>query len=454
MRPSPSSKLIRFLEEKIGEKVSYKELKHKFINQAAHTHSKRQAKGQVSRSAFQRTRSASKRRYSSQLLSIEELENSLDGLAEFKLIEKDKKFIRPIKAFHVSGRFSISPRKIGYVDLIGLPKNSNGVLIPQSEQNGALTGDQVLVKIIDYYQGRFGGHVVKILQRARSTYRIRLLAPPSANKRNKFIPAHILDISPANLQAGLALSSIPLETAKKLRPNDVVIASLDGQEVRYERGYCYRAQFTRREEDTDQDLDLERILMKYDLKLSYPNFNEKLPEHKEIQRENTSDWKKRKDLRSLYTITIDGENSKDFDDALSLSMLSQDQALLYVHIADVSYYVSPNSPLDLESQKRGTSYYLTNRVIPMLPPQLSENLCSLVAHQNRLSLTAEMKIDLKTGMIQKANFYRSIIRVDRRLNYGEAEEKIEHPQKASPFEALLKKRQHLILPILFLSLFF
>ena len=97
--------------------------------------------------------------------------------------------------------------------------------------------------------------------------------------------------------------------------------------------------------------------------------------------------------------------------------------------------------MDLEAQKRGTSYYLTDSVIPMLPSQLSENLCSLVAHQNRLSLTAEMKIDLKTGEIQKTDFYRSIIRVNRRFNYEEAEEKIDHSQTGPPFEILAKMQE-------------
>ena len=443
MRVTASLRLFRFLEEKIGEKIPYRELKHLFIVPGKATKDRRgRSPSDLKRGGYRKKRNTSR-----QVLSMEEFEASLSALSELELIQRDKKFIWPKKSFQVSGRLSISPRKIAYLDIQNLSPSKNrdrsGVIIPQAKQKGALTGDRVLVKLTDYFQGRLGGAVLKVLEPARSQYRIRLLGGVKQNRRNRFIIAQILDILPNNLHAALSLSSVPPESAKGLGPNDVIIVSLDGQELYYERRYYYKAHFIRREEETALDKDLSRILMKYDLSPSYPDFGGETLEAKEkfeeIEKENTTDWKERKDLRELYTITIDGENSKDFDDALSFSIVSQEEALLYVHIADVSHYVIPNSPLDLEAQKRGTSYYLADSVIPMLPPQLSENLCSLIAHKNRLALTAEMKINLKTGSILGTSFYRSIIRVDRRFTYGEAEEKIERTRGgAAALESLAK----------------
>ena len=132
--------------------------------------------------------------------------------------------------------------------------------------------------------------------------------------------------------------------------------------------------------------------------------------------------KKRIDLRELYTLTIDGDHAKDFDDALSLILLAKKkQCLLYVHIADVSFYVRKGDSIDQKAQELGTSHYLAQHVIPMLPKILSEDFCSLIARQERLSVTVEMRICLETGKIEEAQFYRSLIQVDRRFTYSEVE---------------------------------
>ncbi len=146
-------------------------------------------------------------------------------------------------------------------------------------------------------------------------------------------------------------------------------------------------------------------------------------------------------MRELYTITIDGENSKDFDDALSLVVRGKKTAQLYVHIADVSYYVAQDGDLDSEACKRGTSYYLLDQVIPMLPPKLSEDLCSLIEDHNRLAVTAEMEVNLKNGKIGRTKFYRSIIRVNKRLTYAFAEEQLERALAERLDQAALNKLQ-------------
>ncbi|HNI26372.1 MAG TPA: ribonuclease catalytic domain-containing protein, partial [Leptospiraceae bacterium] len=137
---------------------------------------------------------------------------------------------------------------------------------------------------------------------------------------------------------------------------------------------------------------------------------------------NTEDWGERADLRNLWTATIDGATSKDFDDAVSIET-EGDIVRFYVHIADVGHYVRLHTPLDEEALKRATSVYLTDHVVPMLPPVLSEDLCSLVAGKDRLAFTAEMTGDWN-GRIFSARFYKSIIKVDRRYTYESAEEEI------------------------------
>jgi ribonuclease R len=124
---------------------------------------------------------------------------------------------------------------------------------------------------------------------------------------------------------------------------------------------------------------------------------------------------RRKDLTALPTVTIDGERAKDFDDAVSVK-LSKHGYTLYVHIADVGFYVNWNSAIDIEARKRGTSVYFPDRVIPMLPKELSEELCSLKPKVERLSFTVEMNFD-RNGTRLESKFYPSVIVSDERMTY-------------------------------------
>ena len=152
-------------------------------------------------------------------------------------------------------------------------------------------------------------------------------------------------------------------------------------------------------------------------------------------------------LRDILTITIDGEDAKDLDDAISVKPLANGNYKLYVHIADVSDYVKENTNLDAEAKLRGTSVYLVDRVIPMLPPKLSNGLCSLNPNVDRLTLTAEMYVD-SDGMTYDGDVYESVIRSDRRMSYNECyrlltEEHKEDEAEYGPILPMLYEMKHL-----------
>jgi ribonuclease R len=166
----------------------------------------------------------------------------------------------------------------------------------------------------------------------------------------------------------------------------------------------------------DPKTEIESIIDEFDLPRKFPR-----TVHEEaisLARQKTyvaGSGQKRKDLRSLPTVTIDGERAKDFDDAVSLK-ISKHGYTLFVHIADVGFFVDWNSAVDLEARKRGTSVYFPDRVIPMLPKELSEDLCSLKPHEERLAITVELDFD-RLGTRLSSKFYPSVIVSDERMTY-------------------------------------
>lgn len=161
--------------------------------------------------------------------------------------------------------------------------------------------------------------------------------------------------------------------------------------------------------------DILSIIKSYNLSETFP---EDVLSQADLIGDTVSDEmsKGRRDLRNLRMVTIDGEDAKDLDDAVSLERLSDGNYRLGVHIADVSHYVIENSPLDIEAQKRGTSVYLVDRVIPMLPKKLSNGICSLNPKIDRLSFTVMMDID-KAGKVTNHEIFDSVINIDERMTY-------------------------------------
>ncbi len=153
---------------------------------------------------------------------------------------------------------------------------------------------------------------------------------------------------------------------------------------------------------------------------------------------NPSEFPDREDLRSLDTVTIDGEDAKDLDDAITIARREDGGFELGVHIADVSHYVRENSPLDREALNRGTSVYLIDRVIPMLPHRLSNGICSLNAGEDRLALSCMMTFDRK-GCLRESRLTESLICVTERMNYSDVNDILTHrkPETCRRYEMLI-----------------
>jgi len=154
-------------------------------------------------------------------------------------------------------------------------------------------------------------------------------------------------------------------------------------------------------------------------------FSQKFSENitEDLKKKSKIDWteiSRRKDFRKIFTFTIDWEDAKDLDDAISIKKKENGSYLLYIHIADVAHYVTEWSPLDNEALKRSTSVYLADRVIPMLPTELSNHLCSLNTESEKLTLTCEVLISAE-GQLVKSTMYESIINSNFRLTYKEVD---------------------------------
>jgi ribonuclease R len=173
----------------------------------------------------------------------------------------------------------------------------------------------------------------------------------------------------------------------------------------------------------DHHVEMKSILAEHDFPLGFPKNVENEAENIPVII-TAEEYKKRKDFRNTWTITIDPEDAKDFDDAVSLKKLPGGNYEVGVHIADVSHYVKPGSLIDEEAFKRATSVYLVDRVIPMLPEKLSNHVCSLNAHEDKLCYSAVFELNSQAA-VSKQWFGRTVINSNRRFNYEEVQQIIE-----------------------------
>lgn len=298
----------------------------------------------------------------------------------------------------LTGVFTAHARGFGFVTVEGM---EDDIFIPEQEVHGALHQDVVQIVVKPGQSGkRREGSVKQILTRGTT----QLVGIYQQSKNYGFV-------IPDNDRFARDVF-IPKEASKgAMNGHKVVVLLTDyGDERRNPEGKVIEILG----HITDPGTDVLSIVKGYDLPTEFPekvmNQAERVPDQI-----SEADMAGRMDLRDVQMVTIDGEDAKDLDDAVSLTM-EGDKYVLGVHIADVSNYVQEKSAMDREAPKRGTSVYLVDRVIPMLPRRLSNGICSLNAGEDRLALSCIMTIDPK-GNIVDHEIAETVIHVDQRMSY-------------------------------------
>ena len=330
----------------------------------------------------------------------DELKEVLDILiAEGKIgISKKGKYGKA-EEFALAGTFSGHAKGFGFVTIEGREQD---VFIPADKTKGAMDGDKVQIVIEGEARGkRAEGAVLRILEHANKT----VIGFYQKNKNFGFV-------LPDNQKLGQDIFIPQGKDMGAVTGHKVIVRITDfGDDRKKPEGVITEILG----HVNDPGVDILSIIKAYGLPEGFPD--EVMVQVAGIPDEVEEEEKKnRLDLRHLQTVTIDGEDAKDLDDAISISKENDDHYTLGVHIADVSHYVTENSPLDKEALKRGTSVYLVDRVIPMLPHKLSNGICSLNAGTDRLALSCLMEIDGKGNVIGH-RIAETLIQVDRRMTY-------------------------------------
>lgn len=335
-------------------------------------------------------------------------------LAEGKLsLTKKGKFVKAKRSDkELIGTFISHPKGFGFVEIDGRDED---LYIPENCVNGAFHKDTVKVALLSGKSGkRQEAQVVEILSRGMKQI---VGIYDKSNKNFGFVIPDNTKISDDIF--------VPVERSKGAVSGHKVVCEITdyGKNNRKPEGKIVEILG----HVNDPGVDIMSIVRGYELPVE---FSEKIMHQVENVSNEVSeaDMAGRRDLRDVQMVTIDGEDAKDLDDAVSLS---KDGELyqLGVHIADVTNYVQENSALDWEAKKRGTSVYLVDRVIPMLPHKLSNGICSLNAGENRLALSCLMSIN-KKGEVISHEIVESVIKVDRRMSYTSVKKILEDKDEA------------------------
>ena len=357
-------------------------------------------------------------------------------LAEAKILVEDG---------NARGKYKINPKNINddllpknyMVGTIDMKQTGKAYVIPQEEgredvliapnnTRHALHGDTV--KVLMFPQRKMHkpeGQVVEVLQRART----RFVGTIQMQSRFAFMVSDsrsmVVDIF------------IPLNDLAGAENGEKVLVEMTDWPERMNNPVGRVVK--RLGKPGDNNVEMQSILAEYDFPLDFPAEAEK--EAERIAPPTEKDYEGRKDVRAVTTFTIDPADAKDFDDALSFRAMKNGHMEVGVHIADVSHYVKPGTAIDREAYERGTSVYLVDRTIPMLPEKLCNGVCSLRPHEDKLCFSVVMEMDSQATVL-KVWMGKSVINSDYRYDYEEAQEIIEtgnvKPEQGATGSAILE----------------
>lgn len=337
------------------------------------------------------------------LTTIDEFKQLLKELVDLEdqlkvYCTKSEKYILFNKSHLKAGRLIVNKKGFGFVDIDG----DEDIYIHGSNLNGAIHDDVVVAEIIKTKGLQFEGRIIKIAKRkfkpmvGEVYYQHNKTYVKLDNEQVKLL----IEVDKYHSLGAVSGHKVLVKVTTKIKNNHYkgIIIKIIGHK-------------------NDPGVDILSIAHKYGINDTFPE--EVLDQANKItEMVSEEEMKNRRDLRGKQIFTIDGADVKDIDDALSLEILQNGNYLLGVHIADVSYYVKENSYIDIEAYSRGTSVYLADRVIPMIPHKLSNGICSLNPNVDRLTMTCEMEIN-NQGEVVDYSIYESVIKSNKQMVYSD-----------------------------------
>ena len=305
---------------------------------------------------------------------------------------------------------------IGTVDSVSrggayivIEDKKDDIYVHEKNMNRAMHGDKVKIEIIPGRRGKQEGRITEIVERKAKQF----VGTIEMSKKFAFL---ITDNHKMNIDL-----YIPLDKLNGAKNGDKVLGKVTSWPKGVDNPFGEVIELLGK--PGDNDAEMMGILLKNDLETKFPQEVLDAAENVGIELDE-EEIKNRRDMRKELTFTIDPFDAKDFDDALSFKRLENGRYEVGIHIADVSHYVQPDTPMDKEAIKRGNSTYLVDRVIPMLPEQLSNIACSLRPNEDKYTFSAVFELD-DNGKIYKEWFGKTAIHSDYRFAYEDAQEVIE-----------------------------
>jgi len=296
----------------------------------------------------------------------------------------------------VKGRVHAHPN--GYGFLIPENRDLQDLYLNRREMRRVMHGDQVMVRIDRKARGGTESHIVRVLERGQK----RLLGTYDELNGKPIVVPMDARISPIALAKAAAKTEKGKVIAVEVSRYGTALSSPEAQIVNIMG------------DPNDPEVQAQSIIFRFGLSTSFPAEVEREAKESSFSL-SPQDLAARTDLRELPIVTIDGENARDFDDAVYVRKQGETYEL-YVSIADVAHYVAPDTALDQEAYARSTSVYFPDRAIPMLPEALSNGICSLKPHEDRLTKTVCIEINAK-GDVIRSRFFNSVIRSNERMTY-------------------------------------